>query len=163
LAGERRIIVLEPRRIAARAAARRMSAERGTPPGDLFGWHVRFEHQATRNTRVLAVTPGILLRLLQDDPFLESAGIVVFDEFHERGLEADLALGMVRLVQGNVRPDLKIVVMSATLQTADVAAFLNGCPVMTSEGRTFPVEIRYESKREDDRWPLATAKAAAGV
>jgi ATP-dependent helicase HrpB len=163
LAGERRIIVLEPRRIAARAAARRMSAEHGTPPGDLFGWQVRFERQATRNTRVLAVTPGILLRLLQEDPFLESAGIVVFDEFHERGLEADLALGMIRLVQGNVRPDLMIVVMSATLQAADVATYLNGCPVITSEGRSFPVDIRYEPKREDDRWPLATAKAVAGV
>jgi ATP-dependent helicase HrpB len=158
-----RIIVLEPRRIAARAAARRMSAERGTAPGDLFGWHVRFERQATRTTRVLAVTPGILLRQLQDDPFLDGTGVVIFDEFHERGLETDLALGMVRLVQGNVRPDLKIIVMSATLQAADVAAYLGNCQVITSEGRTFPVEIRYEPKREDDRWPLATAKAVARV
>jgi ATP-dependent helicase HrpB len=163
LAGDRRIIVLEPRRIAARAAARRMSAERGTPPGDLFGWHVRFERQAGRNTRVLAVTPGILLRTLQDDPFLESAGVVVFDEFHERGLEADLALGLIRLVQANVRPDLKLVVMSATLQAADVAAYLGGCPVVTSEGRAFPVDVGYEPKREDDRLPLATAKAVARV
>jgi ATP-dependent helicase HrpB len=163
LAGERRIIVLEPRRIAARAAARRMSVERGTTPGDLFGWHVRFERQANRNTRVLAVTPGILLRLLQDDPFLETVGVVVFDEFHERGLEADLALGMVQLVQNNVRPDLKIVVMSATLQANDVAAYLSNCPIITSEGRTFPVEVRYEPKREDDRWPLATARAISRV
>ena len=163
LAGDRRIIVLEPRRIAARAAARRMSAERGTPPGDLFGWHVRFERQAGRNTRVLAVTPGILLRLLQEDPFLESVGVVVFDEFHERGLETDLALGMVRLVQVNVRPELKIVVMSATLDAANVANYLGGCPIVTSEGRTFPVEVRYEPKREDDRWPLSTAKAVARV
>jgi ATP-dependent helicase HrpB len=76
-----RIILLEPRRIAARAAARRMSVERGSLPGDLFGWQVRFERQATRNTRVLAVTPGILLRLLLDDPFLDGIGVVVFDEF----------------------------------------------------------------------------------
>jgi ATP-dependent helicase HrpB len=163
LARDGRIIMLEPRRIAARAAARRMSAERGTPPGDLFGWHVRFERQATRNTRVLAVTPGILLRMLQDDPFLESAGVVIFDEFHERGLEADLALGLTRLVQTNVRPDLKLVVMSATLRTASVSAYLGNCPVVISEGRTFPVETRYEPKREGDRWPLATAKAVANI
>jgi ATP-dependent helicase HrpB len=163
LAGNRRIIVLEPRRIAARAAARRMSAERSTAPGDLFGWHVRFERQANRNTRVLAVTPGILLRLLQDDPFLDSVGIAVFDEFHERGLESDLALGMVRLVQGNVRPDLKVVVMSATIETAGVAAYLGNCPVVTSEGRTFPVEIIYEPKPEDDRWPKTTARAIVRV
>jgi ATP-dependent helicase HrpB len=163
LAGPRRIIVLEPRRIAARAAARRMSAERGTPPGDLFGWHVRFERQTNRNTRVLVVTPGILLRLLQDDPFLESVGVVIFDEFHERGLETDLALGMVRLVQGNVRPDLKIVVMSATIETSTAATYLGNCPVIVSEGRTFPVDVAYEPKRDDDRWPLATAKAVARV
>jgi ATP-dependent helicase HrpB len=163
LARDRRILMLEPRRIAARAAARRMSAERGTPPGDLFGWHVRFERQATRNTRVLAVTPGIFLRMLQDDPFLESAGVVIFDEFHERGLEADLALGLTRLVQTSVRPDMKLVVMSATLQTANVSAYLGNCPVITSEGRTFPVDVRYEPKHVDDRWPLATAKAVASI
>ncbi|MBO0698152.1 MAG: ATP-dependent RNA helicase, partial [Zavarzinella sp.] len=158
-----RIILLEPRRIAARAAARRMSVERGTVPGDLFGWQVRFERQATQNTRVLAVTPGILLRLLLDDPFLDGTAAVVFDEFHERGLETDLALGLVHLVQANVRPDLKLVVMSATLQAGDVAAYLGGCPVITSEGRTFPVEVRFEPKREDDRWPRATAKAVARI
>jgi ATP-dependent RNA helicase HrpB len=161
LAGDRQIVHLQPRRIAARTAARRMSAERGTVPGDLFGWHVRFERQASRNTRVLAVTPGILLRTLLDDPFLESSGIVIFDEFHERGLETDLAIGIVRLIQGNVRPDLKIVVMSATLSTSDVAAYLGNCPVIASEGRTFPVEMTYRPKSEDDRWPLATAKAVA--
>src|SRR5207244_2620251 len=132
-AGGRRILLVQPRRIAARAAARRMSAEHGTPPGHLFGWHVRLERQATRATRILAVTPGILLRTLLDDPFLESTGIIIFDEFHERGLETDLALGIVRLVQRNVRPDLKVAVMSATLQSADVAAYLGNCPVVTSE------------------------------
>jgi len=138
-----------------------MSAERGTVPGDLFGWHVRFERQASRNTRVLAVTPGILLRTLLDDPFLESSGIIIFDEFHERGLETDLAIGLVRLIQGSVRPDLKIVVMSATLATGDIAAYLGNCPVIASEGRTFPVEVTYRPKLQDDRWPLATAKAVA--
>src|SRR5439155_18860961 len=105
LAGAGRVIVLEPRRLAARAAARRMSAERGTRLGDDVGYHVRFDRQAGPRTRVLAVTPGILLRLLQDDPYLETTGVVVFDEFHERGLESDLALGMVRLVQQTVRPE----------------------------------------------------------
>jgi ATP-dependent helicase HrpB len=160
---ERQILHLQPRRIAARAAARRMSAERGTVPGDLFGWHVRFERQANRNSRVLAVTPGILLRTLLDDPFLECTGIVIFDEFHERGLETDLAIGLVRLIQANVRPDLKILVMSATLTTADIASYLGNCPVIASEGRTFPVEITYRPKSEHDRWPLATAKTVAGV
>jgi ATP-dependent helicase HrpB len=159
----RRVLLLEPRRIAARAAARRMSAERGTPPGDLFGWHVRFERNATRNTRVLAVTPGILLRLLQDDPYLESTGVIIFDEFHERGLECDLALGLVRLIQMNVRPDLKLVVMSATLETRSIARYLGDCPVITSEGSVFPVDVRYEPKRDDDRWAIATAKAVARV
>jgi ATP-dependent helicase HrpB len=140
-----------------------MSAERGTPPGDLVGWHVRFERQANRNTRILAVTPGILLRMLLDDPYLESAEVVIFDEFHERGIESDLALGLIRLVQANIRPDLKLVVMSATLQAATVANYLSNCPVVTSQGRTFPVDIRYEPKREDDRWPRATAKAIASV
>ncbi|HKB06491.1 MAG TPA: helicase-related protein, partial [Gemmataceae bacterium] len=158
-----RIILLEPRRIAARAAARRMAFERGSVPGDLFGWQVRFERQAGRNTRVLAVTPGILLRLLLDDPFLEGTAVVVFDEFHERGLETDLALGLVRLVQANVRPDLKVVVMSATLRAADVAEYLGNCPVIASEGRTLPVEVRYEPKRKDDRWPLAIARAVARI
>src|SRR5262249_10318299 len=114
LAGPGRILILEPRRLAARAAARRMAAERGGRLGEEVGYHVRFDRQAGPHTRILAVTPGILLRFLHDDPFLESTGIVVFDEFHERGLDSDLALGMVRLVQQTVRPELRIVVMSAT-------------------------------------------------
>ena len=124
---------------------------------------MRFDRNAGRNTRVLSVTPGILLRMLLDDPFLETIGIVVFDEFHERGLEGDLALGLLRLVQANVRPDLKLLVMSATIQAASVSDFLDHCPVVTAEGRTFPVDIRYEPKNSDDRWPHATAKAVARV
>src|SRR5206468_11489120 len=138
--------MLEPRRLAARAAARRMSAERGTRLGDDVGYHVRFDRQAGPRTRVLVVTPGILLRLLQDDPFLETAGVVVFDEFHERGLESDLALGLVRLVQQTVRPELRAVVMSATLAVDAVAAYFDECPVVASEGRMHPVEIRYEPR-----------------
>jgi ATP-dependent helicase HrpB len=159
LSGAGRVVILEPRRLAARAAARRMSEERGTRLGDEIGYHVRFDRQAGPRTRILAVTPGILLRLLQDDPYLESTGAVIFDEFHERGLESDLALGLVRLVQQTVRPELRIVVMSATLAVGAVAAYLDDCPVVASEGRLHPVDIRYEPRPQ--RQPLAEAVAAA--
>jgi ATP-dependent helicase HrpB len=154
-----RVIVLEPRRLAARAAARRMSDERGTRLGDDIGYHVRFDRQAGPHTRVLVVTPGILLRLLQDDPYLESTGAVVFDEFHERGLESDLALGLVRLVQQTVRPELRVVVMSATLAVEAVAAYLDDCPVVVSEGRLHPVDVCYEPPLGGK--PTAEAVAAA--
>jgi ATP-dependent helicase HrpB len=159
LAGPGRVVMLEPRRLAARAAARRMSAERGTRLGDDVGYHVRFDRQAGPRTRVLAVTPGILLRMLQDDPFLEAAGVVVFDEFHERGLESDLALGLVRLIQQTVRPELRVVVMSATLAVDAVFAYLDGCPVVASEGRLFPVEVSYEPRPEGRPLPQAVAAA----
>src|SRR5262249_37922707 len=103
VAGEGQGLVLEPRRVAARAAARRMAAEHGTPLGEVFGYHVRFEHNAGPRTGVLVVTPGILLRMLHDNPYLDRTSAVVFDEFHERGLEADLALGLVRLIRETVR------------------------------------------------------------
>jgi ATP-dependent helicase HrpB len=154
-----KIIILEPRRLAARAAARRMSMERGSRLGDEIGYQVRFERQCGPHTRILTVTPGILLRFLQDDPFLESAGTVIFDEFHERSLESDLALGMVRLVQQTVRPELRIIVMSATLEVDAVAAYLGGCPIIASEGRLFPVNVVYEPRSEQDSWPVAAAKA----
>jgi ATP-dependent helicase HrpB len=152
------VLVLEPRRVAARAAARRMAVEHGSPLGEVFGYHVRFDRAAGPRTRVLAVTPGVLLRMLHDDPFLEAASAVVFDEFHERGLEADLALGMVRLVR-QARPELRAVVMSATLDAGPVSEYLGGCPVVTSEGRTFPVEVRYRPKRAETPWPDAAASA----
>src|SRR6516164_2747200 len=141
-----RIVMLEPRRLAARAAARRMADERGGRLGDEVGYHVRFDRQCGPNTRILVVTPGILIRLLDDDPFLESTRVVLFDEFHERGLESDLALGMVRLVQQTVRPELRIVVMSATLAVESVSAYLGGCPSVAGEGRLHPVEIVYEPR-----------------
>jgi ATP-dependent helicase HrpB len=159
LAGSDRVVMLEPRRLAARATARRMSAERGTGLGDDVGYHVRFDRQAGPRTRILAVTPGILLRLLQDDPFLETTGAVIFDEFHERGLESDLALGLVRLVQQTVRPELRVVVMSATLAVDAVAAYLDDCPVIAAEGQLHPVEISYEPRPQGT--PLAAAVAAA--
>jgi len=154
-----RVVVLEPRRLAARAAARRIAFEDGTGLGDRVGYHVRFDRQASARTQLLVVTPGILLRQLQDDPFLESVDVLVFDEFHERNLDSDLALGMARLIQQTVRPNLKIVVMSATLETDRVAEYLGGCPVVASEGRLHPVEIVYQSRVADRPLPKVVAEA----
>ncbi len=154
------IVLLEPRRLAARAAARRMAFERGGRLGDDIGYHVRFDRQAGPRTRVLVVTPGILLRLLHDDPYLEAVGTVIFDEFHERGLDSDLALGMVRLIQQTVRPELRMVVMSATLAVEAVAGYLGGCPIVVSEGRLHPVAIVHEPRAEAQPWPQAAADAA---
>ncbi len=159
LAGSGRIVILEPRRLAARAAARRMAFERGGRVGDEVGYHVRFDRQCGPLTRILVVTPGILLRMLHDDPFLEATGVVVFDEFHERSLDNDLALGIVRLVQQTVRPELRLVVMSATLAVDAVSAYLGGCPVIASEGRLFPVEVVCEPRPEGR--PLHAAVAGA--
>ena len=159
IAGDGLVVMLEPRRVAARAAARRMAIEHGTPLGEVFGYQVRFDRKAGPRTRVLVVTPGVLLRFLHDNPFLDGIAAVVFDEFHERGLEADLALGMVRLVRENVRPDLKVVVMSATVEPGPVSAHLGGCPVVDSAGRAFPVEIKYRARRSDTAVSLAVADA----
>ncbi|MFO1002578.1 MAG: ATP-dependent helicase HrpB [Planctomycetaceae bacterium] len=137
------IVMLEPRRIAARTAARRMAFELGERVGQTVGYRVRFEESVSRDTRILVVTEGVLLRRLQDDPFLEDIEIVVFDEFHERRLDSDLALAMVRRVQQTVCPELRIVVMSATLDPTAIAKYLGHCPVVESEGRLHPVRIDY--------------------
>jgi ATP-dependent helicase HrpB len=137
------VVVLQPRRIAARAAARRVSEERGWTLGGRVGYHVRFERCYSEATRLRFLTEGILTRQLLADPFLETVGAVVLDEFHERNLETDLALALLREVRDEVRPDLLLVVMSATLDAAPVASFLGGCPVVTAEGRTHPVAIEY--------------------
>ncbi|MFO0936499.1 MAG: DEAD/DEAH box helicase [Gemmataceae bacterium] len=108
------VLLLEPRRVAARAAARRMAGESQTSLGREFGYHVRFDKKCGPQTRCLVVTPGILLRMLHDDPYLESVSIVIFDEFHERGIEADLALGLCKLLRESVNA-LKLIVMSATV------------------------------------------------
>jgi ATP-dependent helicase HrpB len=155
-----RIVMLEPRRVAARAAARRMAEEHGWTLGAEAGYQVRFDRRCTRGTRILVVTEGILVRMLQDDPFLEGTGAVIFDEFHERSIHTDLALAMSRRVQAEVRPDLKILVLSATLDPAPVAAYLGGAPVLQSAGRLFPVDIAYLD--EPDPRPTHLV-AAAGV
>lgn len=136
-----RILVLEPRRVAARAAAARMAAEHGERVGETFGHHVRFDRRVGPGTRVIVATEGIVLRRLVSDPLLEDVDVLVFDELHERSLDADLALGIARQV-AEARGDLRIVAMSATLDTDRVADFL-GAPVLASEGRTFPVEVRW--------------------
>jgi ATP-dependent helicase HrpB len=154
------IILVEPRRLAARAAAARMAFERGQNVGDDVGYHVRFDRRSGPNTRIVAVTDGILLRRLLDDPYLEGTALVLFDEFHERSLSADLALGITRLVQQTVRPELRIVVMSATLDAAAAAAYLGGCPIVRSEGRLFPVEVRYQPRSLREPPSLSAAQAA---
>jgi ATP-dependent helicase HrpB len=143
LAGRGHLVMLEPRRVAARAAARRIAFERGVSVGGVVGYQVRFDQQIGRDTRIRIVTDGVNLRMLQADSFLEQTSIVLFDEFHERGLNVDLALAMVRRVQQTVRPDLKIVVMSATLEARPIAAFLGDCPIVEAEGKLFPVEVEY--------------------
>jgi len=160
LADSRQILMLQPRRVAARASAARMASERGVKPGEEVGYQVRFDSRSGANTRILVVTEGILLRKLQTDPFLEEIGVVVFDEFHERNLNSDLALGMVSRIRQEVRPDLKIVVMSASLEPAPIAQYLQGAPVVESLGRTYPVEIEY-LKQRDRRAPVELA--AGGV
>ena len=141
----RQVILVEPRRVAARAAARRMAQQRGTAVGGEIGYAVRFDQQQSAATRLLIVTDGILLRMLQGDPFLESVQTVVFDEFHERGLNVDLSLAMVRRIQQTVRPDLQIVVMSATLDPQPIANYLGQAAAIESQGRSYPVEIEYLS------------------
>jgi len=160
LGGRGQVIVIEPRRVAARAAARRMAAERGTRLGEEVGYHVRFDRCAGPSTRLVVMTPGMLLQAVHGDPLLERAGVVVFDEFHERGLDSDLALGLVRLIQQTVRPELRIVAMSATLAAERVAEYLGGCPIVVSEGRQHPVEVVYEPRPPAMAWPAAAADAA---
>lgn len=139
------IWLVEPRRVAARAAARRMATEAGQSVGDRFGWQIRFERRASAHTRVLVVTEGILLRRLQSDPFLEGIDAVVLDEFHERSILADLSLALLREVRADARPDLRVGVMSATLDPAPVARFLGDAAVVRSEGRTYPVDLHHRS------------------
>lgn len=137
------IVVLQPRRVAARAAAARMSEERGTALGADVGYRVRHESKASRLTRILVCTEGVFLRRLQDDPLIEDVAVVIFDEFHERSIDGDLALALIAQVRRDVRPDLRVVVMSATLDSAPIASFLNNCPAIESPGKTFPVAIDY--------------------
>ena len=136
------VVVLEPRRIAARLAARRVAWEMGEQVGQTAGYQVRFEEAVSSRTRVRFVTEGVLTRRLLSDPTLKGVGAVVLDEFHERHLESDLALALLKRLQ-RTRQDLRIIVMSATLDTGHVAEYLGGCPILRSEGRLFEVSIRH--------------------
>jgi ATP-dependent helicase HrpB len=139
-----KILVLEPRRLAARLAARRVSQELGERLGETAGYQVRFEEVANESTRLRFLTEGILTRRLISDPQLSGVDIVLLDEFHERHLEGDLALALLHKLQTGARPNLKLVVMSATLDAAPVAAYLGGCPILRSEGRLFDLTVTHQ-------------------
>ena len=145
----KKIIVLEPRRIAARASAERMAKSLGERAGETVGYRVRFGSKVSRATRIEVVTEGIFTRQILDDPELTGIAAVLFDEFHERSLDADLGLALARDAQQGLREDLRILVMSATLDGARVARLLGDAPVVESEGRAFPVETRYVGRKPD--------------
>src|SRR3954452_13167016 len=151
----RNVVMLQPRRVAARASAARIAAENNWELGREVGYHVRFDRKIGRDTRLRVLTEGILNRQLLDDPFLEGVGAVVLDEFHERSLHTDLAIALLREVQQTVRDDLKLIVMSATLEAEPVAKFLGDCPIIRTEGRTFPIETRYIAAARGDEEPAA--------
>jgi len=151
-AENKKILVLEPRRLAARAAAVHMAATLGEQPGETVGYRVRFDSKVSPKTRIEVVTEGIFTRLVIDDPSLTDVAAVLFDEFHERSLDSDLGLALARDAQTGLRDDLKLVVMSATIDTTRVAQLLGEAPVIASEGRAFPVDTRYRGR--DPRAPI---------
>lgn len=154
-----RIIMLEPRRLAARGAARRMAQMLGEEVGQTVGYRVRMDARVSAATRIEVVTEGIFLRRLQSDPSLDGVSAVLFDEFHERSLDADLALAFCLQSRALLRDDLRLVVMSATLDGGPVAALLGGVPLVTSEGRAFPVETRWLEPGPTDRADAHMARA----
>jgi ATP-dependent helicase HrpB len=159
LAGQR-IVMLEPRRVAARAAAARMAGLLGEAVGETVGYQVRFERKVSARTRIEVVTEGLLARRLQADPELPGVGLLIFDEFHERSLDADLALALALDARANLRPELRVLVMSATLDIARVAALLGAAPVIESGGRQYEVELRHVPPRADLDHGGAVAHAA---
>jgi len=160
-----RIVVLQPRRVAARSVARRVAEEMGATLGEKVGYQVRFEDVTELGTRICFVTEGILLRWLHDNPDLNGVDAVLFDEFHERNLLSDIALALCKRLQRERRPGLMLMVMSATLEAAPVAAYLGGAPILESRGREFPVDLVYEtwedgSDLERPVWERAAARCA---
>ena len=153
-----RIVMLEPRRLAARAAAERMAETLGEAVGATVGYRIRGEARVSRGTRIEVVTEGILTRMIQSDPGLTGVGALIFDEFHERSLNADLGLALALEIRGALRDDLVLLVMSATLDAAPVAALMGDAPVVTSMGRAYPVETRWLG-----RTPDASMRFEAGV
>ena len=147
---EGKVLMLEPRRLAARQVAERMAWLLGEKPGETVGYRVRFESRVSARTRVEVITEGILSRLMLEDPTLEGVKVLIFDEFHERSLASDEALALARQAQGILRPDLRIVIMSATIDTDAICASLDA-PLIESEGRLFPIDIKYSDKDCDPR------------
>src|SRR5947209_3832931 len=137
------LVMLQPRRVAARASAQRIAEENGWQLGREVGYHVRFDRKLSAGTRIRVLTEGILTRQLLDDPFLPGVGAVLLDEFHERSLHTDVAIAFLREIQQTVREDLILLVMSATLEAEPVAKFLGDCPIIRAQGRAFPVEISH--------------------
>lgn len=161
----KKIVMLEPRRLAARAAAARMAATLGETVGATIGYRIRFDSRVGPATRIEVVTEGVLTRLLRDDPGLGGVGLVIFDEFHERSLHADLGLAFCLETRAVLRPDLRLLVMSATLEGEPVARLMGGAPIVTSEGRAFPVETHWLGKpagRLEDAVARAVNRALAG-
>ena len=154
-----RILLLEPRRLAVRAAARRIAMELGEGVGGTVGYRIRNDSVVGSTTRIEVITEGILTRMIQDDPALDGVGVVIFDEFHERSVHADLGLAFSLQARETLRPDLRIVVMSATLDAAPVADLLGGAPLVTSHGHAFPVETIYRGRERS--LPLERSLAAA--
>jgi ATP-dependent helicase HrpB len=163
--GDAKIVMQEPRRLAARAAARRMAATLGEPVGETVGYRVRLDTKVGPRTRIEVVTDGLFLRMLQDDPSLDGIGCVIFDELHERGLETDLSFALVREAQTALRDDLRVIAMSATLDPGPVSDRLGGAPVIESAGRMFPVDTRYLDRdpagRVEDNVASAIRRALA--
>ena len=151
-----KILMLEPRRLAARQIAERMAQILGETVGETVGYRVRFESKVSKRTRIEVLTEGILTRMLVDDATLDGVSIVIFDEFHERSINSDLALALTRQAQEIIRPDLKIVIMSATIDACGICAALKA-PLIESEGRIFPVELHYADEDTDPRDIAAVA------
>ncbi|MES2730162.1 MAG: ATP-dependent helicase HrpB [Bacteroidota bacterium] len=157
--GGQKILLLEPRRLAARAVATRMASLLDESIGATVGYRIRFDHRIGANTRLEVLTEGILTRRLQHDPTLEGVGLVIFDEFHERNLHSDLALALCRESQQVLREDLRILIMSATLDGAALSTLLNHAPVLTSKGRQHPIRIQYLGHEPDEALSLQVARA----
>ncbi len=156
--GNKKIIMLEPRRLAARSVAMRMASLLDEEVGKTVGYRVRFENVVSARTRIEVVTEGILTRMIQTDNSLEGVGLVIFDEFHERSLQADLALALCYQAQQVLRDDLRIMIMSATLDGEKISALLNNAPILTSLGRQFPITHKYVTVDKNDRLSIATAR-----
>ena len=156
-----KILMLEPRRLAARQIAERMAQMLGEQVGETIGYRVMFESRVSKRTRIEVLTEGILTRMIVDDATLDGVSVVIFDEFHERSINSDLALALTRQAQQIIRPDLKVVIMSATIDTSNICAALQA-PLIESEGRMFPVELHYADKDTDPR-DIAAAAASTTI